>query len=145
MNFRDANLNDIDELFELEQECFQNPFKKSDIENEIANNPVSKYVLLIEGERILGFVNFWITFDSATINQVCVTNSERKKGFGGLLLEKAIEIAKNEGCEFLTLEVRKSNIAAIKLYEKYGFLFVTTKAQYYENGEDALYYVKGLI
>ena len=46
--------------------------------------------------------------------------------------------------DFVTLEVRKSNIAAQELYKKYNYELVTTKRNYYEDGEDALYMVKGV-
>ena len=47
--------------------------------------------------------------------------------------------------ETVTLEVRKSNDAAIKLYEKNGYEFVVEKKHYYPNGEDAVYMVKRLL
>lgn len=145
MEIREATVLDLEQLFTLEEECFEHPFKKEDILRELSENPVAKYFVGVEGDELVGFVNFWITFDSATINQICVTKSRRKCGFGGVLMNYALKIAKDNECEFMTLEVRKSNTAAIALYEKCGFTLVTTKPQYYENGEDALYYVKGLI
>ena len=45
---------------------------------------------------------------------------------------------------YLTLEVRKSNIFAIKLYESLKFERIVVKEKYYKNGEDAIYMVRGI-
>ena len=51
----------------------------------------------------------------------------------------------SKGCIVTTLEVRVSNTPAINLYKKLGFIVVTTKKQYYSDGEDAYYMVKGVM
>lgn len=145
MNIRRASENDLEEISILENSSFKNPFNKENLLYEISKNPVSRFYVLVQEDKIIGFIDFWVTFDSATIDQICVKEEERNKGFASLLLENAINDVRNEGVEFFTLEVRKSNINAIKLYEKFGFQHVTIKPKYYDDGEDAIYMVKGLI
>ena len=81
----------------------------------------------------------------ATIISLATKKDFQQKGYATLLLNEMLRDLKNSNVETVTLEVRKSNIKAIKLYEKHGFIFCNTKKNYYENPcEDALYYVKGV-
>lgn len=146
MEIRVASKLDLDSIVEIEEESFSVPFKRDDILYELENNPFSK-TLVIEDEdkKIYGYIIFWITFDSATINRIAVRKNKRNMGFAGFLLQNAEKMWKENDVEMVTLEVRASNIPAISLYEKYGFLKITVKKQYYEDGEDAIYMMKGLI
>lgn len=146
MEIRVASKLDLDSIVEIEEESFNVPFKRDDILYELENNPFSK-TLVIEDEdkKIYGYIIFWITFDSATINRIAVRKNKRNMGFAGFLLQNAEKMWKENDVEMVTLEVRASNIPAISLYEKYGFLKITVKKQYYEDGEDAIYMMKGLI
>jgi ribosomal protein S18 acetylase RimI-like enzyme len=53
---------------------------------------------------------------------MCVRQDYRKKGIGSALLDTAIKAARDYGLERIELEVYTSNIAAIRMYEKRGFL-----------------------
>ena len=86
-----------------------------------------------------------ITFNSATISQIAVTKSYRHQGLAlKLMAQMFLDLPKDgdEVVEFVTLEVRKSNVAAISLYKKCGFEIIVDKKAYYPDGEDALYMVK---
>ena len=72
-------------------------------------------------ELILGFVGLWLMVGEAHIVTLAVRESQRRQGLGEVLLIAAIEGAVAHGQEAITLEVRRSNEAAVSLYEKYGF------------------------
>ena len=145
MTIRLASSNDIDSIERIENESFSNPFKKADLLYEISENPVSKFYVLESEGRVVGYIDFWITFTSATIDKIAIEKKSRNMGFAGKLLEFSLSILKENDVEFYTLEVRKSNVAAVNLYKKFGFNEVTIKKNYYDDGEDAIYMVKGLI
>lgn len=145
LSFRFASIGDLKEISEIENESFENPFNETQLIYEIKENPFSKYLLALDDDKIVGFINFWITFDSATINQIAVKKEARNSGIGTKLIIESEKILKENSVEFYTLEVRKSNEPAINLYKKCGFCVVSTKNSYYEDGEDALYMVKGEI
>lgn len=139
---------DLDRVFEIEKECFINPWKYSDIEYELDGNPVNKFLVLESDEEIVGFNDFMITFNSATISQIAVTKKYRRQGLATLLLDEMEKYFPKEGediVEAVTLEVRASNIPAFKLYEKHGYEVVVKKPHYYPDGEDAIYMVKRLL
>ena len=139
---------DLNRVYEIEKECFVNPWKFSDIEYELSGNPVNKFLVLEVEGTVVGFNDFMITFNSATISQIAVTKDFRRKGFGTILLNEMEKYFPNEGddvVENVTLEVRASNEPAIKLYEKHGYEVVVKKPHYYPDGEDAIYMVKRLM
>ena len=145
-NIRKAKISDLDAIKEIEDESFINPFAKEDLLYEISQNPVSNFLVLEKDGLVVGFIDYWVTFDSATIDQIAVKKSERNQGFAKILLEKSINDLKELGeVSFFTLEVRASNEPAINLYKSFGFQKVTIKEKYYDDGEDAIYMVKGLV
>jgi len=89
-------------------------------------------------ELILGFMGLWLLVEEAHIVTLAVREGQRRRGLGELLLIAAIEMALAQELERMTLEVRRSNEAAVALYYKYGFTRVGVRSRYYENREDAL-------
>lgn len=145
-NIRKAKISDLEAIKEIEDESFIKPFTKEDLLYEISQNPVSNFLVLEKDGLVVGFIDYWVTFDSATIDQIAIKKSERNQGFAKILLEKSINDLKELGeVSFLTLEVRTSNEPAINLYKSFGFQKVTIKEKYYDDGEDAIYMVKGLV
>ena len=145
---RVATLNDFDDVYKIEQSCFLDPYPKKQLEYEFKENPLNKILVALVDDQIVGFIDFMITFNSATIIQVAVLNEYRKKGIASSLLkemENTFPKDLDDVVETVTLEVRKSNEAALKLYEKNGYEFVVEKKHYYPNGEDAIYMVKRLL
>ena len=136
-NIRKAKISDLDAIKEIEDESFINPFTKEDLLYEISQNPVSNFLVLEKDGLVVGFIDYWVTFDSATIDQIAVDQiavkkSERNQGFAKILLEKSINDLKELGeVSFFTLEVRASNEPAINLYKSFGFQKVTIKEKYY--------------
>lgn len=146
MNIRKAKISDLEAIKEIEDESFINPFTKEDLLYEISQNPVSNFLVLEKDGLVVGFLDYWVTFDSATIDQIAVKKSERNQGFAKILLEKSINDLKELGeVSFFTLEVRASNEPAINLYKSFGFQKVTIKEKYYDDGEDAIYMIRGLV
>lgn len=148
IRIREMNKDDLNRVFEIENECFIEPYKMSDLEYELNENPVNKMFVAIDGDYIVGFIDFMITFNSSTLTQLAVTSSYRRKGIATQLLNKMVESFPkdiDDKVETITLEVRKSNIEALKLYKSFGFISVTIKPKYYKNLEDAIYMVMRLI
>ena len=131
----------------LQNECFIHPYTLKNMDDEYHNNPFSNFLFALYGDEVVGYIDYLLTFNSATIMQICVDQKYRRKHIASLLLEEMENSFPKEGenrVDFVTLEVRKSNIAAQELYKKFNYELVTTKRNYYEDGEDALYMVKGV-
>lgn len=119
-----------DNLKEEFDEFWSASILKSELESEN-----SKYIVAKENENVVGFAGIILLPDNAEITNIVTKKSERKKGIGSLLLEKLIEMAKNEKKENISLEVNENNISARNLYEKYKFEIVGMRKKYY-NGKD---------
>lgn len=93
----------------------------------------------IERAPIIGFAGMWFAFDEAHITTIGVDPAHRGHGLGELLFLAMVDEAVSRGANWLTLEVRVSNVAAQALYRKYGFTTHGTRKRYYsDNNEDAL-------
>ncbi len=93
----------------------------------------------VETEYLLGFIGVWLMVGEMHIVTVAVRDSHRRIGIGERLLIACLEMAADYDMEVVTLEVRKSNIAAQQLYEKYGFNRVGLRVRYYtDDHEDAV-------
>ena len=107
---------DVSEIAELEKKCFAVPWSEKSFRDEMQNKLA-------------------VYFD---ITNVAVLPEYRKNGIGSMLISEMIKTAVTLKLELLTLEVRKSNIAAQGLYKKYGFDIIGERKRYYsDNGEDA--------
>lgn len=137
---REATNNDIPALLELEQ-SFLAPWPKNYLEYELNVNPVNTFLVLTFMEKVIGFIDYWITFDSATISQIAISNEFRRKGLGTKLLKEMYDDCYAKRVRNITLEVRTENKSAIFMYEKFGFKNILVKPHYYDNGDDAYYMI----
>lgn len=148
MIIREALETDFDQVFEIEKDCFFEPYTKEQLMYEFHNNPINKILVAVDNNTVIGFIDYMIAFNSATISQIAVTKEYRKQGIASNLLkemERTFPKEIDDFVETVTLEVRESNSAAIALYEKNGYEFVVTKKNYYKNGENAAYMIKRLL
>ena len=140
---REAKISDLVQMEPLEQVCFDPAWTKEQFLYELQENPFA-HVLLMEEEKLIGFIDYWITFETCQLAQIAISPTYRQQGYAKVLIEEMIHAAEVAMCENISLEVRISNIHAIALYEKYGFMEVNRKKGYYHNGEDAIFMIKPL-
>jgi [ribosomal protein S18]-alanine N-acetyltransferase len=131
---------DLDDVVALEAASFSNPWSREMLARELQNPTVSRvYVMRDTAGSLVAFCACWVVADELHINTLAVTVSERRRGLATLLLRYIFDAAGAEGVRHATLEVRRSNAAALKLYERLGFEVRGIRANYYQNpDEDAL-------
>ena len=105
MEFRFAEVKDIDSLFELEKKTFISPWTYSQFEYEIKDNSFSKLLLIINEDELIGYIDYWIIFDQATINKICIKDEYRRRGLAQKLLDICFKEVKENECMVITLEV----------------------------------------
>jgi len=89
--------------------------------------------------EIIGYIIFWIIGETLELHDIAVRGKQKKKGIGFLMMKVMLEIARARKVEELFLEVRKSNVEAIRFYEKFNFKQIGIRKDYYQNPvEDAL-------
>ena len=139
-----SSVEDLDGVIAIEQASFNNPTSREWYEGELKRPEVCYiYVLRTAEIRVAAFCAFWLVTEQAHINQFAVRPELRHQGLGLQLLEAIIAEAAHLGATILTLEVRESNVAARRLYERAGFHVQSTRRSYYTNPvEDALILVR---
>jgi ribosomal-protein-alanine N-acetyltransferase len=144
MNIIDFEQKHLDEWEALEAECFNDAWTRAQMQSEIGRKGHVALALMLE-DRLAGYACMYHVLDEANITSIAITPTGRKRGFGGLLLDSLIARAEALGLKSLTLEVRRSNLAAIGLYSSRGFEPVGIRPGYYHNPlEDALLMTRGL-
>jgi [ribosomal protein S18]-alanine N-acetyltransferase len=131
---------DLDEVLEVERASFSNPWSRQMFVWEMQNAGVSyAYVLRTPEWRVAGFCTIWLVLDEVHINNVAVRPECRGQGAGRVLLSFVLKVGAAQGATRATLEVRRSNAAALKLYGALGFTVAGTRRHYYTSPvEDAL-------
>jgi ribosomal-protein-alanine acetyltransferase len=144
---RKMNSSDMSSVMRIEDAAFKNPYTEKQMKYELMENPVATILVAVVDSNVVGFIDFMITFDSATINQIAVDEKFRKRGVGTQLIGAMVKTcqAQEDEVDFVTLEVRNSNTNAQRFYKKHAFEVITTKPKYYDDGEDAIYMVRSII
>lgn len=147
---RPMGFDDLEEINILERKCFSDPWSLDTFVHEITRNHMASYVVVVDeiNKKIAGYAGMWIILDEAHITNVAVLPEYRGKKVGQMLMNRQIKDSIVAGVVKMTLEARVSNITAINLYKKLGFIEVGVRKKYYEdNNEDAVimwkYYEEG--
>ena len=135
----EMTLEDIPGVQEVERASFPVPWPANAFRHELTGNKNARYIVARESGRIVGYAGLWLMVDEAHITTFAVHPDQRRRRIGERMLVRLFEMAAALNAEWLTLEVRASNLAAQKLYEKYGFRRAGVRRRYYsDNNEDAL-------
>lgn len=143
VRIRDASSRDLARIFEIERLAFAHPWSLDSFRRELAL-PFSRLMVADadesgDGDRPLaGFLCRWLVADECHILNVAVHPSMRRMGIGIELMTEAIVEAKAKNIHLITLEVRRSNLAARTLYRRLNFEERRLRRNYYGLGEDAI-------
>ncbi len=143
LRIRQMESNDIQAIRDIEDRSFPLPYSAGIWEREKGNSLSRTLVVVDDSEEgapeLRGYLNFWLILDEAEIHRIAVKEKYRRSGIAGMLLHEMLNAFRDMGIVSVHLEVRQSNHAAIKLYEKFGFMIKGQRKGYYqETGEDAL-------
>jgi ribosomal-protein-alanine N-acetyltransferase len=135
-----SSVGDFDAILDIERASFTNPWTREMYLAEFENQGVSCcFVVRDPAGRILGFCSFWRVLDELHINNLAIAPEERGRGAGTALLQRVLQEGERLGARRATLEVRASNLAALRLYGRLGFSVGGVRPGYYTNPiEDAL-------
>lgn len=138
LRFRPVTTADIDEIMVIERTSYRFPWSMGFFLQEL-QVACARSILAESDGRIIGYVLYWLLPGVIDIHNIAVHVDFRRRGVGRVLLKKVIAEAKRQSIARVTLEVRKSNLPAQKLYESIGFGSTGIRKGYYsDDGEDAL-------
>lgn len=145
---------DIEKAVEIDREAFPSMLPSTNYQRELKNG-LAHYMIACDERQIdvkndgnndldsinnvIGLAGFWLMAGEAHIVNIAVRKAYRRLGIGELLLVNLIKQTLKKGADTITLEVRKSNNSAQKLYKKYGFEIKGIRRAYYlDDREDAV-------
>jgi ribosomal-protein-alanine N-acetyltransferase len=144
---------DLDEVMVIERAAFRHPWSPELFRRELEHD-WSTILVAIEpltsasgkgSERIIAFLIFWLVHDEVHILNVAVSPEHRRKGIARMLMAETERQAHLASAALMTLEVRRSNQAALDLYREFDYRAVGVRPNYYaDEGEDAIVMVKEL-
>jgi ribosomal-protein-alanine N-acetyltransferase len=142
--FRKMEPPDLNEIMKIERASFSSPWSARFFLEELKVSYARSLVAQIKG-RIVGYLIYWVLPGELDIHNLAVHPTFRHQGIGRSLLSMTIGEAKNRELSRVTLEVRKSNDSAQRLYRSLGFVARGVRRGYYQDdGEDALVMVLNL-
>ncbi len=135
---RDMAVDDLEDVLVIERASFPTPWSGGIFLGEIESPFCRSLVALVE-ERIVGYICFAIVYNETHLRNLAVHRDWQRHGVASRLLSRMIAISALEGAQYGTLEVRRSNTAALELYKRFGFVVEGIRPSYYsETSEDAL-------
>lgn len=140
---RKMTAEDLPAVMEIEVVAFKSPWSLELLRRELTHDWST--ILLVEEPRpdgsheLLGFSIFWVVHDEVHVLNVATAPAHRRRGVARVAMEATLAHGKERRCSLATLEVRKSNQAALNLYKSFGFRAVGVRPNYYvDEREDAV-------
>ncbi|MBN1504793.1 MAG: ribosomal protein S18-alanine N-acetyltransferase [Candidatus Eisenbacteria bacterium] len=131
-------LADVDEVALLERCIFPMPWPGQAFVHELKEGPTSFCLVARQGSVLAGYLVAWFVYDEAHLGNIAVRPELRRRGVATRLMERLLTEAETRSVRRITLEVRVSNIQAIRIYHGFGFKAVSIRRGYYvDNREDA--------
>ena len=121
----------IKQILEIENMCFSVPWTEASYAAEFEDGLAHYFVALLDG-GVIGYCGYWEIVGEGHITNVAVHPGYQKHGVGSGLMGKLINYAFKSGIRSFTLEVREDNIPAVRLYNKFGFVSMGIRKNYYQ-------------
>ncbi len=130
---------DLAAVHEIERRSFRTPWPPHAYRSELESNRLANYLVVRADGQVVAYAGMWLMVDEAHITTFAVHPEWRRQRIAERLLVVLLDLALARHAREATLEVRLSNLAARRLYEKYGFRPVGIRPRYYsDDNEDAL-------
>ena len=140
MNIRIAELEDLNEIYNIEKKVFNDYWSLDLIKSEIIEKKYSRVTVLELKKKIIGYIFQRKIYNENHIINLAIDIPYQHKGYGKFLLMKILEKDSNDTNVFL--EVKEANLPAVKLYIDLGFEEVDRKERYYSDGSNAIFMLR---
>lgn len=131
IQIREMEFDDLSAVMEIENENFSKPWTENGFFTFLIRDD-TLFLVACEDDQILGYCGVVMVMDEGDITNVAVSKNRQNQGIGKLLVEEMIKRTQTAGVSKLYLEVRQSNLRAIHVYEKLGFVQNGLRKNYYE-------------
>jgi ribosomal-protein-alanine N-acetyltransferase len=135
----EMTVQDMEQIMAIEKVSFPTPWSENMFRKELKVSMSRNFVARIKAERgkeLIGYMNYWIYAGESHLNNIAVRRDYRRKGIASKLMTEMIRKSLKEGAALGTLEVRRTNGAAIRLYERYGYILKGVRPNYYDDTKE---------
>jgi ribosomal-protein-alanine N-acetyltransferase len=131
---------DLDAVMEIERVSFRSPWSRQVFLEEMARDWAHVDVVReAVSRKVVAFGNYWLVADEVHVLNLATHPLARRAGHASRMLAHMVDFARRELCRYVTLEVRRSNAVALRLYRRFAFRAVGVRPNYYaEDQEDAI-------
>lgn len=139
VTFKPMEIADVDAIMAIEPTIYSHPWSKGNFTDSLKMGYPA--YMMMQDNVLVGYALMMMILDEAHLLNISIAKPYQRKGLGRVLLAEMMTIAQQKQALNMFLEVRVSNLAAIKLYESMGFNEMSIRRQYYptEDGrEDAV-------
>ncbi len=136
---RRLELADLDAIERIERASYPTPWSRSMFASELAKQSSRSIAAITSAGELVGYLVLSRYVDAWHVMNVAVDPGHRRQGIASAMLRRLFELTRDDAERGYTLEVRVSNLAAISLYEQFGFTSSGVRRGYYtDNREDAV-------
>lgn len=136
---RPMRRDEIDLVVDVDRHAFRSAWPREVFEQELERPFAHVDLLRDEAGRVVAFINYWLVRDEVHVLHVATHIDARGRGYASRLMRHVVRFAERHGCGYVQLEVRRSNLEAIRLYRKHSFRAVGVRPRYYaDDHEDAI-------
>lgn len=123
-------VDDLDEVMPIEDAIYAHPWTRGNFLDSLRSG-YRAFTIRDQGRRLLAYFLIMEALDEAHLLNISVVQQAQGEGLGHLLLELAVNLARQHGMQVMLLEVRVSNLRALHLYQRYGFVEIGRRKNYY--------------
>lgn len=136
---REMEIHDLLNVGKVEAATYANPWPQDIFFRELVENTHAHYFVAMLDDEVIGYGGMWLVVDDVQITNIAIHPSYRGHKYGEKLFQKMVDYGLQHGMKRLSLEVRESNVAAQRMYEKFGLVRAGIRKNYYtDDGEDAV-------
>jgi [ribosomal protein S18]-alanine N-acetyltransferase len=131
---------DLQNIIEIERESFDNPWTIEQIHHDILEKKVSNNWGYYKNTHLIGYIFGWIVQDEYHLTNIAIKTEFKRQGIASSLLNFLLELLRKRQIKHIFLEVSNANQSAQRLYERFDFISVGIRKDYYGKGDDAILY-----
>lgn len=130
LQFAPMQVSDLPEVLTIENDVYPHPWTRGNFLDSLYSG-YETWTLRDSNGTLVGYFLLMLAVDEAHLLNISVRRDLHGKGIGRMQLDKVADVAREKGMHSILLEVRPSNVRALAVYQRYGFVQIGVRKGYY--------------